>query len=252
MPSLACWSCGRRIFTTVPIESLFADERRCPRCGALPNPERRGAPRPLRVRPQLAHDVVDVRAERVRGDRQLFADLPRGEALGERAQDLELARRQRLDGMLGHCLFASRGDAPGDAEEDGAWQEDRPGLVSCDDSPRSPQVGPDRSPSRAQNPIRGWGAPARLAAVVRLAILGLGLIGGSIARALAVREPGAWHVTAWSRTLDGPRRAVEEGVVADAVSDATAALCPTPRAPGPRPPRGRPPCPACVSWVAIP
>ena len=59
---------------------------------------------------------------------------------------------------------------------------------------------------------------------MRLAILGLGLIGGSIARALAVREPGAWHVTAWSRTLDGPRRAVEEGVVADAVSDATAAI----------------------------
>ncbi len=45
MPSLACWSCGRRIFTTVPLESLFAEERRCPRCGAPLNPERRGTSR---------------------------------------------------------------------------------------------------------------------------------------------------------------------------------------------------------------
>ena len=59
---------------------------------------------------------------------------------------------------------------------------------------------------------------------MRLAILGLGLIGGSIARALAIREPGAWHVTAWSRSSDGPRRAGEEGVVAAAVSDALAAI----------------------------
>jgi len=41
MPSLACWSCGRKIFTTVPIEALFADERRCPRCGATLSFERR-------------------------------------------------------------------------------------------------------------------------------------------------------------------------------------------------------------------
>ena len=41
MPSLACWSCGRKIFTTVPIEALFSDERRCPRCGAPLDLERR-------------------------------------------------------------------------------------------------------------------------------------------------------------------------------------------------------------------
>ncbi|HEY8167278.1 MAG TPA: hypothetical protein VIF84_01065 [Candidatus Limnocylindrales bacterium] len=45
MPSLACWSCGRRIFTTVALEALFPDERRCPRCGALLNQERRDANR---------------------------------------------------------------------------------------------------------------------------------------------------------------------------------------------------------------
>jgi hypothetical protein len=41
MPSLACWSCGRRIFTTAPLEALFPEERRCPRCGALLSLERR-------------------------------------------------------------------------------------------------------------------------------------------------------------------------------------------------------------------
>lgn len=41
MPRLACWSCGRQIYTVAPIESLFAEERRCPRCGASLNPERR-------------------------------------------------------------------------------------------------------------------------------------------------------------------------------------------------------------------
>ncbi|HEY8199037.1 MAG TPA: hypothetical protein VIF44_04645 [Candidatus Limnocylindrales bacterium] len=45
MPSLACWSCGRRIFTTVQLDALFPDERRCPRCGALLNQERRGGNR---------------------------------------------------------------------------------------------------------------------------------------------------------------------------------------------------------------
>ena len=41
MPHLACWSCGRQIYTVAPIASLFAEERRCPRCGANLNPERR-------------------------------------------------------------------------------------------------------------------------------------------------------------------------------------------------------------------
>lgn len=41
MPKLACWSCGRQIYTVSPLESLFAEERRCPRCGAFLSPERR-------------------------------------------------------------------------------------------------------------------------------------------------------------------------------------------------------------------
>ena len=41
MPHLACWSCGRQIYTVAPLASLFAEERRCPRCGAGLNAERR-------------------------------------------------------------------------------------------------------------------------------------------------------------------------------------------------------------------
>lgn len=42
-------------------------------------------------------------------------------------------------------------------------------------------------------------------------------MGGSVARALAARDAGAWHVTAWSRSADGPRAALADGVV-DAVA----------------------------------
>ena len=41
MPKLACWSCGREIYTVAPLESLFAEERRCPRCGAFLRTDRR-------------------------------------------------------------------------------------------------------------------------------------------------------------------------------------------------------------------
>ena len=41
MPRLACWSCGRQIYTVAPLESLFFEERRCPRCGAFLADERR-------------------------------------------------------------------------------------------------------------------------------------------------------------------------------------------------------------------
>jgi hypothetical protein len=50
MPRLACWSCGRQIYTVAPIESLFAEERRCPRCGAFLNGERRETERRWAVR----------------------------------------------------------------------------------------------------------------------------------------------------------------------------------------------------------
>jgi hypothetical protein len=50
VPRLACRSCGRQIYATVPIEALYAEERRCPRCGANMNSERREADRRLLIR----------------------------------------------------------------------------------------------------------------------------------------------------------------------------------------------------------
>jgi hypothetical protein len=54
MPRLACWSCGRQIYTVAPLESLFQEERRCPRCGAYLNHERREVDRRGRPRRQNA------------------------------------------------------------------------------------------------------------------------------------------------------------------------------------------------------
>lgn len=52
MPRLACWSCGRQIYTVSPLESLFSEERRCPRCGAFLDSERRELERREGVRRQ--------------------------------------------------------------------------------------------------------------------------------------------------------------------------------------------------------
>jgi DNA-directed RNA polymerase subunit RPC12/RpoP len=41
VPKLACYGCGRQVYTVVGLESLFGDEQRCPRCGALLDHERR-------------------------------------------------------------------------------------------------------------------------------------------------------------------------------------------------------------------
>jgi prephenate dehydrogenase len=51
---------------------------------------------------------------------------------------------------------------------------------------------------------------------MRLALLGFGLIGGSIARALAARDAGAWTVAAWSPRGDGPAAAAGDGTIARA------------------------------------
>jgi prephenate dehydrogenase len=60
---------------------------------------------------------------------------------------------------------------------------------------------------------------------VRVSILGFGLIGGSIARALRGRAAaGEWHVTAWSRTPAPLQRALEDGVLDAAAPTLEAAV----------------------------
>jgi hypothetical protein len=56
MPRLACWSCGRQIYTVSPLESLFSEERRCPRCGAFLDSERRETERRGTIRRQNPPD----------------------------------------------------------------------------------------------------------------------------------------------------------------------------------------------------
>jgi hypothetical protein len=63
VPRLACWSCGRQIYTVSPLESLFAEERRCPRCGAYLDAERRGGERRDKLRRQNPPDDPGPPAE---------------------------------------------------------------------------------------------------------------------------------------------------------------------------------------------
>ena len=85
MPKLACWSCGRQIHSVAPLDSLFTEERRCPRCGAMLNGERRDEERRYYVRRQNPNDDPGPPAE---GER--------------RVEDRRLARRRkRPDGSTG-------------------------------------------------------------------------------------------------------------------------------------------------------
>jgi prephenate dehydrogenase len=65
--------------------------------------------------------------------------------------------------------------------------------------------------------------PACDTRLMRVALLGFGLIGGSIARAL--RASGTdWSVAAWSPTGDGPRAALADGTIAAAPATAEEAI----------------------------
>ena len=61
---------------------------------------------------------------------------------------------------------------------------------------------------------------------MRIALLGFGLIGGSIARALHERgTPGpAERIVAWSPSGDGPAVAAREGVIDEAAASPEAAI----------------------------
>lgn len=68
MPRLACWSCGRSLYTVSPLESLFTEERRCPRCGAFLQNERRVADR--RSLPRRVNVADDPGPPRGKGERR--------------------------------------------------------------------------------------------------------------------------------------------------------------------------------------
>jgi prephenate dehydrogenase len=48
---------------------------------------------------------------------------------------------------------------------------------------------------------------------MHVALLGFGLIGGSLARALLERDPARWTIAAWSPSGEGPRAAESDGTI---------------------------------------
>lgn len=81
MPILACRTCGRVIYATAALDTLFLDERRCPRCGAMLNEERR----------------VDNRRKADRRSVPLD-DAGPPDRVARRAADRRQVRRRRDDG----------------------------------------------------------------------------------------------------------------------------------------------------------
>jgi hypothetical protein len=68
VPKLACRACGRQVYTAVAIETLFTEERRCPRCGAFMERERREVDRRGYVR--RANPRQDPSGERRQANRR--------------------------------------------------------------------------------------------------------------------------------------------------------------------------------------
>jgi hypothetical protein len=56
VPKLACRACGRQVYAVAPMDALFAEERRCPRCGAFLESERRQVDRRQVIRRQNSPD----------------------------------------------------------------------------------------------------------------------------------------------------------------------------------------------------
>jgi len=74
VPKLACRACGRQIYTVAPLNALFAEERRCPRCGATLSAERREVDRRQAERRHNGPDdpgPPSETGERRRGDRRV-------------------------------------------------------------------------------------------------------------------------------------------------------------------------------------
>lgn len=59
---------------------------------------------------------------------------------------------------------------------------------------------------------------------MQVAIVGFGLLGGSIARAVRARGDGSWRIAAWSPTGRGPRQALADGTVDSAPDDIPSTL----------------------------
>jgi DNA-directed RNA polymerase subunit N (RpoN/RPB10) len=73
MPRLACFACGRTVWATVPLAELFAEERRCPRCGASLQDDRRKYDRRMLVRRDSRTGRSPTGDERRIADRRIMS-----------------------------------------------------------------------------------------------------------------------------------------------------------------------------------
>jgi hypothetical protein len=97
MPRIVCYTCGRQVYTTEPFESLSIEERRCPRCGAHMQIERREGERRQSLRRQNPRDDPGPPGE---GER--------------RAADRRTTRRRR---------DPEKRDRPGTGKDSVGWQD---------------------------------------------------------------------------------------------------------------------------------
>ncbi len=84
MPRIVCQTCGREVYTAAPLEQLFAEERRCPRCGAPLQNDRRKVDRRMSNRRLNPSDDpgppgdTERRTEERRGGRRRRGDSGSG------------------------------------------------------------------------------------------------------------------------------------------------------------------------------
>jgi len=71
MPRLACFVCGRTVWATVVLAQLFAEERRCPRCGASLHDDRRTLDRRAISRRETPPVPPKVESEKRKAERRI-------------------------------------------------------------------------------------------------------------------------------------------------------------------------------------
>ena len=107
-------SCGRQIYTVAPLESLFAEERRCPRCGAFLDDDRRDTERRLTNRRQNPPDdpgppaTTDGRTARGTGAPAVAAAAAAAPTTGDRPPGNDPAGSTDLGRPIGRRADAMR------------------------------------------------------------------------------------------------------------------------------------------------
>ena len=127
MPKLSCWSCGRQIYTVAPLEALFAEERRCPRCGAFLRQDRREAERRLihrRVNPPHDPGPPKPVAKAASGAKRTTTSMGKTtKKIKEPDEAADDPDRRVAERRTGRRRGASRVSPSGASEDSGGWRD---------------------------------------------------------------------------------------------------------------------------------